>query len=226
MENLSRPTPTSSSGEQIRAWIEWFGLARLVVSALAVVVVCVGAFWLVRTPPPPTEAALPRAVASSSPVASDSVRSSQGEQQSVSAITVHVAGAVMRPGVYQLQSNARVQDAINLAGGVTEDADLNALNLAAVVGDGVRVYVPVAGEVVPIVAGQGSDAAQDAPVIVDVNRANAQELQQLPGVGPATSAAIVAERDLGGPFIDVDDLQRVPGIGPAKVESLRGLVTT
>jgi competence protein ComEA len=226
VESLSRPTPPESFGDQVRAWIEWFGLGRLVVSALAVVLVCAGAFWLVRTPPPPTEASLPRAVTSTvpTPLASSTTVASVGV--AADALTVHVAGAVGRPGVYQLSPNARVHDAIEAAGGVSGDADPNALNLAAAVVDGSRVYVPVVGEEVPVVAGGSAPPVDAAPLFVDINRAVEGELEKLPGIGPATAAAIIVERDRNGPFLDVDELQRVPGIGPAKMDLVRDLVTT
>ena len=140
-------------------------------------------------------------------------------------VLVHVAGAVVEPGVYDLASGARVRDAVVAAGGPTDAADWNALNLAAVVSDASRVYVPVVGEDVPPgVLGASGAAVGNGPV--DVNRATVDELDQLPGVGPATATAIVTERDRNGPFVDVDDLGRVPGIGPAKLEALRDLVTT
>ena len=229
MESLSRPTPSDSFGDQVRAWIDWFGLGRLVVSALAVIVVCAGAFWLVRTPPPPTEASLPRAVASSAPTsltpklgAVDLAVESSVDGQ----LTVHVAGAVERPGVYQLSSTARVHDAIDVAGGVTGEADPNVLNLASAIVDGSRVYVPAVGEELPPPIAGSASGVSELPVIVDINRADAAELEQLPGVGPATAEAITAERDRNGPFLSAEDLQRVPGIGPAKMELLRDLVTT
>jgi competence protein ComEA len=226
VESLSRPTPPESFGDRVRAWIEWFGLSRLVVSALAVVVVCTGAFWLVRTPPPPIEASLPRAIASTVPTPLVSSTTVANDGGMVEALTVHVAGAVGRPGVYQLSPNARVHDAIEAAGGVSGDADPNALNLAAEVVDGSRVYVPVVGEEVPVVVGDVAPPTDSAPVIVDINQAVVAELEQLPGIGPATAAAIVVERDRNGPFLDVEELQRVPGIGPAKMDLLRELVAT
>jgi len=128
--------------------------------------------------------------------------------------------------VYELEQNSRVQHAIEAAGGVVDGADPDALNLAAMVVDGGRVYVPIAGEIVPVVSGQSGSSEEQIPTIVDVNRASALELEALPGVGPATAAAIISERDSGGPFVSVDDLQRVPGIGPAKLDLLRDLVTT
>ena len=147
-----------------------------------------------------------------------------------SGVTVHVAGSVRTPGVYELESDARVHEAIDQAGGITGDADVDTLNLAAPLADGSRIYVPAVGEDVsattlidvPFVTG-AVDAGPVGPI--DVNQATAAELDGLPGVGPATSTAIVTERQRNGPFLSVDDLERVPGIGPAKLASIRELVT-
>ena len=99
-------------------------------------------------------------------------------------------------------------DVISLGGGHTPDALIDVVNLAAVVVDGSRFYEPHVG-----------------PQIVNINTATIGELHELPGVGRATAAAIVAEREQNGPFAGVDDLDRVPGIGPAKLRALRELVT-
>jgi competence protein ComEA len=143
-------------------------------------------------------------------------------------LLVHVAGAVVEPGVYQFAGDARVRDAIVAAGGPTATADWNALNLAAPISDGVKVYVPNVGEdFPPSLTAPPADPAESIPTgPIDVNAATTDQLQSLPGVGPATATAIVTERERNGPFLDVDDLDRVPGIGPAKLEALRGLVTT
>jgi competence protein ComEA len=229
--------------ERIRAWVDWFGLTRLVTSAVAVVTVCVGAFWLVRTPAPPSEAALPLASpAPSGPVstlvppstAMDSADSgTDGANDSTDAVlVVHVAGAVVRPGVYELRSGSRVDDAIVAAGGADVGADVDLLNLAALLADGTRLYVPLVGEEIRTelvieaapAPTPATGSSPDGPI--DVNRASASELEALPGVGPATAEAIVTERDRNGPFASVDDLDRVPGIGPAKLAALVDLVTT
>jgi competence protein ComEA len=118
-----------------------------------------------------------------------------------------------------------VVDAVQAAGGVAAGSNPDAINLAAPLTDGERVYVPLVGEVAPVVVSgsPGGIATPSGPV--NLNRATADELDTLPGVGPATAAAILAYRDEHGPFASVEDLGEVSGIGPAKIEALRGLVT-
>jgi competence protein ComEA len=227
---VARPAPAQPVVDRIRAWLGWFGVARLVVSAVSMVVVCVGAFWLVRSPSPPAEAVLPRVASAEVPastLATPAVMANKPTDVVTSGeVLVHVAGAVVRPGVYRLPNGERVDDAVRTAGGPTADADLDVLNLAALVADGTRVYVPAEGEVTPALSPVGSGPVAAAPAgPVDINRADAGLLDTLPGVGPATAEAIVAERDRNGPFLGVDDLERVPGIGPAKLAGLRDLVT-
>ena len=231
VESLERPAAPRSLSERARAWIEWFGIGRLAAASVATVVVCAGGVWLVRTPPPATEASLPRATATpaSTTLESTTVEASPATVPPTAAVVlVHVAGAVVQPGVYQLAGDARVRDAIVAAGGPTDLADWNTLNLAATIGDGAKVYVPVEGEDVPPTQRPSPDSAgaDRAGLPIDVNAAGAAELQLLPGVGPATATAIITERERHGPFLDVDDLDRVPGIGPAKLDALRDLVTT
>ncbi len=227
-----RPHATTPIVERIQEWVEWFGLTRLLTSAVAVVVVCAGAWFLVRTPPPPSEASLP--VASGSPT-EPAVTLTVATTAAVPSTTatsgpliVHVAGAVLLPGVYELGPGSRVADAVEGAGGATADAELGRINLAAALADGGQVYVPAVGEDVPLPpAGSASAPPGSTPSgPVDVNRASASELESLPGVGPATAAAIIAERERDGPFSSFDDLERVTGIGPSKLAGLVGLVIT
>ena len=231
MEPLSRPVGPDALGDRARAWLEWFGLGRLVASAAAVVAVSLGVFWLVRSPVPPTEASLPMATTSvpdpSAGSAAAAASAAPVTAEASGVVLVHVAGAVVEPGVYQLLPDARVRDALVAAGGPTAHADWDAVNLAAFVADGTRVYIPTVGEAVPVEAVTGGAGGAMTPAgPVDVNRATPEQLESLPGVGPATALAIVTERDRNGPFVDVDDLDRVPGIGPAKLEALRDLVRT
>jgi competence protein ComEA len=239
-----RPLPARPITEVARAWLQWFGLIRLLVVTIAVCGVGAGAFWLLRAPPTPIEDTLPMAArpATSTTTSTDPAvgatvdPSATGSTSSTSTdiaprvIVVDVAGAVVTPGVYVLANGARVNDAVGVAGGLAADADTDVLNLAATLSDGDRLYVPHVGVPVPTVVeptgGAGpSAAASTLPAEpLDLNRATADQLDTLPGIGPTTAAAIVDSRERVGPFSSVDDLLRVHGIGPAKLDAIRGLV--
>lgn len=224
-----RPEPPRSGAltARLRSWSEWVGTGRIVTTAVAVLAVAAGGWWLLRTPSPPTEAGLPYAATttSPSPVSSAAATTVTAVVESSSEVVVHVAGAVAAPGVYELPGGSRVHVAIDAAGGALPRADPSALNLAAPLVDGERVYVPRVGESVPLPAGRVSAEAVDStPGPIDVNHATVEELDELPGIGPATAAAIVDHREQNGPFATVDDLEAVRGIGPAKLEAIRDLV--
>ncbi|MGO2151402.1 MAG: helix-hairpin-helix domain-containing protein [Microbacterium gubbeenense] len=134
---------------------------------------------------------------------------------------VHVSGAVRHPGLYVVRPGARVIDAVSAAGGLADDADESAVNLARPVTDGEQLVVPAEGEApAPSAPGGGS-----APGLVSINTADAAALEDLPGIGPALAGRIIDWRDTEGPFGTVDDLLAVSGIGPKVLESLRDLVT-
>lgn len=221
--SLPRPAPPRSPIERLREWVVWFGPGRLVATALAVIAMVAGGTWLLKGSPSRPEDRLPFATLSTSPT----ITSVTATTTSIaSSIVVYVAGAVPSPGVYTLSASARVTDAVTAAGGAGGDADLNMINLAATVHDGERIYVPTVGEAVPMVIGVAPTGEGTAPVgPVNVNSATAEQLDVLPGVGPATAAAIVARRQEHGPFQSVEQLGDVRGIGPVKLDALRGLVT-
>jgi competence protein ComEA len=133
---------------------------------------------------------------------------------------VDVVGAVRRPGLYRLPEGARVADAVRRAGGPTPRAQLELVNLAALIADGEQVVVPRRGSAV--VAAGGSGAAPSGPV--HLNSATVDQLDELPGVGPVTAQKIVDYRTAHGGFSSVDELDAVPGIGPARLADLRSLV--
>lgn len=154
-------------------------------------------------------------------------------------VTAHLVGAVANPGIVMLKDGARVFEAIAEAGGFTQNAAPEALNLAEPVVDGAQIRVPTkaeakhmgsetpAGQKAPdqqnqksaVSGGQETPGASDAKV--NVNTADSVALQQLPGVGPATAGKIIEHREQFGPFANADELTAVRGIGPATVEKLR-----
>jgi competence protein ComEA len=142
------------------------------------------------------------------------------------AAVVHVAGAVRRPGVYRLGAGARVKDAVRRAGGPTPKADVNAINLAAVLQDGVQVVVPAKLSVGVVATAAVPTGAPGAPPAapVNLNTATAEQLDTLDGVGPSTAQKILDYRKEHGGFRSVEDLGQVSGIGPKRMEALRGKV--
>lgn len=210
---LIRPAPPSDHPtwrDRIDGWRD-DPRARLV--AIALVALLAGLYWY--------RSALGGEAAPLEQEVLDPPASSEtADQTATDEIVVHVSGAVARPGVLRLAPLSRVADAVEAAGGPVADADLDQLNLAAPLGDGERVHVPVEGETLPV-----DPAASGAPTgPLNVNSASAAALETLPGIGPAIAQAIVAARS-DHRFETVDDLLRVRGIGPSKLEELRPLVT-
>lgn len=128
-------------------------------------------------------------------------------------VVVHVVGAVGDPGVVSLPASSRVQDALVLAGGALEEAELAGVNLARIVFDGEQIVVPRKGEPVVSASAKGSGP-------ISLSRADQAALETLPRIGPATAERIIAWREEHGPFQSVEDLLAVSGIGPATLEGL------
>ena len=136
-----------------------------------------------------------------------------------STIVVAIDGSVEKPGVYELPYGSRVHDLLEAAGGYLSSSDLTAINQAALLIDGQRLHVPSreATEAPKL-------AASPSPLILDINRANAKDLEQLPGIGAVKAEAIVAYRNQNGPFASVDDLLRVDGITVGVLTEIRPFV--
>jgi competence protein ComEA len=160
-------------------------------------------------------------------------------------IAVHVIGAVPRPGLYEFPEGARVQDAIDAAGGMLAEGNADALNLAALLEDGQQLDIPYNDGSQP--AGNDSStfdlpsSATETPdedlennsedtnsdvYLININTASVDELDTLPGIGPTTAQKIVDYRDENGPFSTLEDIMNVSGIGPATFEEIQNLITT
>ncbi|TVR21192.1 MAG: ComEA family DNA-binding protein [Anaerolineaceae bacterium] len=180
---------------------------------LLAVALVVGAFVVLNTRPTPVEIALipPAPTATPAPSATPAP------------ITVYITGAVDNPQItLTLSAGSRVSDAISAAGGLLDDADLDRVNMAALLRDGDQVHVFAVHE--RDEQAQTTIATPSAPQVIFINQADAEALTALPGIGPALAERIIARRDSIGRFNTYDDLLAVSGIGEATIERLRGLI--
>ena len=176
-------------------------------------------------------------LASSAGPASSGGATSGGDAASSGQIVVDVDGAVAHPGLYKLPPDSRVQAALAAAGGLSPQADVHRINRAAKLHDGQKLYVLSQGESGPPQAASGGQSCEgqsctsaeggvagsdtEGQGLVNINTANATQLTQLPGVGPAIAQKIIDYRTANGPFTSVDDLTKVPGIGAAKLAQIK-----
>jgi competence protein ComEA len=156
-------------------------------------------------------------------------------------IAVHIIGAVPRPGLYEFAKGARVQDAVEAAGGLLAEANSDILNLAALLEDGQQLNIPYkdgsgvssksgtlelpsSGIILPTAVSESSSSNSNVD-LVNVNTASLEELNALPGIGPTIAQKIIEYREANGPFTTIEDIMNVSGIGPSTFEDLKDLIT-
>jgi competence protein ComEA len=139
-------------------------------------------------------------------------------------VTVHVAGAVVNPGVYELPSGSIVSQAIEDAGGILDSAAVDWINLAETVSDGQQITVPLLQESEEQINVPGPESEIVTKDPININTATAPELERLPGIGPSLAQKIVDYRDENGPFQKAEHILRVSGIGPSKFEQIQDLI--
>ncbi|MFD0943532.1 helix-hairpin-helix domain-containing protein [Savagea faecisuis] len=141
-------------------------------------------------------------------------------------IVVEIKGAVARPGLYELEEGARLYDAIQRSGGFLEEADDRLLNLAERLEDEMSIYVPYEGEVeFEIATETPKSSSEEKEQKININRADANELMQIPNIGPKKAEAILEYRDRVGKFQDVRDLLEVSGIGEKTLQNIEPFIT-
>lgn len=143
-------------------------------------------------------------------------------------IVVHITGQVVNPGVVKVEEGARIIDAIEASGGATLDANLSKINLAYVLEDGMKIYVPSINEVEEIEYVTSSSGNEDKSasktIKVNINTATSEELQSLPGIGESIANRIITYRKENGKFSKIEDLTNVSGIGEAKFNNIKSYV--
>lgn len=149
-------------------------------------------------------------------------------------IAVHVIGAVPRPGLYEFAEGARVQDAIDAAGGLLSSGDTTSINLAALLEDGQQLNIPYkAGEQPdpsqteePFLPGAtATEESSEDSDLININTASVEELDSLPGIGPTIAQRIVDYRDENGLFQSIEDIMNVSGVGPSTFDQIKDLIT-
>lgn len=184
-------------------------LREKIILALLAALLIAGIAWRIWQPP---------GQANMTPVETETESTRQEAEPEL--ITVHLVGAVSRPGVYRLAAGARVHQLLELAGGPAADADLEAVNLARPLSDGEQVQIYRLGEAVEGGSGSGSGTGK-----ININRASAAELETLPGIGPTRAKNIVEHRDKYGYFKDINEIMDVSGIGEGIFSTIEDLIT-
>ena len=201
-----------------------------------IIVICaglgllVGGFFLLK-PAPQTPVQETNLQAEVTAVSKDSVsekevrKEEKEEPLEQDLITVDVKGAVKSPGIYDLRVGSRVNEAVQKAGGLTEQADSKSLNLAQKVSDEALVYVPTKGEEASQQSGSGATSSTSKEKKVNLNKASLEELKQVKGLGGKRAQDIIDHRETNGKFKSVDELKKVSGIGAKTIEKLKDYVT-
>jgi len=209
---------------------DWFIQHKLFVIIAVVIVLGGGYYFYFYAATPPANTSLNGMEPSAAPKAVEKpVQQTQPVKQEVS-IMVDVKGQIKHPGVYQSSVGERVIDVIGRAGGVTKNADESQVNFAQHVQDEMVIYIPAKGEeglVAPVTAEGGAAApgGNTNNAKIDLNKADATELQTLPGIGQAKAAAIIDYREKSGSFKTIEDLKNISGIGDKTFEKLKDLIT-
>ena len=151
-------------------------------------------------------------------------------------IKVHITGKIKNEGVIELDEGSRIIDAVNKAGGFTKEADSNKVNLAYVLADGTKIYIPSKNEeyneqrkYITHESGENVITEENKMVevknsLININKATQTELETLPGIGPSIALKIISYREEQGDFTNIEDIKNISGIGDSKFEKIKELI--
>lgn len=151
-------------------------------------------------------------------------------------IVIYVTGAVKKEGIYEIEENSRIADCIEIAGGLNEDADINNINLAYILCDGMKIHIPRKNENINQIQdntksyistdsnNKDNDKTNNKNIKVNINTANQAELETLPGIGPSTALKIIEYRKENGKFNNIEDIKNVSGIGDNKFNKVKEFI--
>lgn len=153
-------------------------------------------------------------------------------------VIIHITGSVKNPGIVKLKEGSRIEDAIEAAGGLTENADITRVNLAYVVEDGTKIKIPSASEedigdedIIDsksgdnIIIEENAVPSNNSTQTININKATEKEFETLPGIGPSLASKIIEYRNQNGKFESIEDIKNVNGIGDNKYEKIKDLIT-
>ena len=153
-------------------------------------------------------------------------------------VIIHITGSVKNPGIVKLKEGSRIEDAIESAGGLTENADITKVNLAYVVEDGTKIKIPSASEedigdedIIDsksgdnIIIKENTVSSNNSTQTININKATEKEFETLPGIGPSLASKIIEYRNQNGKFESIEDIKNVNGIGDNKYEKIKDLIT-
>ena len=153
-------------------------------------------------------------------------------------VIIHITGSVKNPGIVKLKEGSRIEDAIEAAGGLTENADITKVNLAYVVEDGTKIKIPSASEedigdedIIDsksgdnIIIEENTVSSNNSTQTININKATEKEFETLPGIGPSLASKIIEYRNQNGKFGSIEDIKNVNGIGDNKYEKIKDLIT-
>lgn len=153
-------------------------------------------------------------------------------------VIIHITGSVKNPGIVKLKEESRIEDAIEAAGGLTENADITKVNLAYIVEDGTKIKIPSASEedigdedIIDsksgdnIIIEENTVSSNNSTQTININKATEKEFETLPGIGPSLASKIIEYRNQNGKFGSIDDIKNVNGIGDSKYEKIKDLIT-